>query len=97
MLHLTSVGTMFYLYMVSLVLDKKLNMQVVSAIMKNYEHSVDNEESDATDDAYQYWANEVSKGGGRVPMSTLTDAFVKLPSQKEGFVFGYMISLLEEF
>ena len=68
-------------------------MQVVSAIMENYEPSFASEESDVEGNAYHYWMNEVVKGERRVPKATLTDAFTKLSSQKEGFISGYMISL----
>jgi hypothetical protein len=81
----------------SAVPNNILNMQVISAIMENYESSSDNEDSDGKGDGYQYWVNEVIKQGGRVPMSTLTDAFIKLPSQKEDLIIGYIIGFEKSF
>jgi hypothetical protein len=58
-------------------------MQVVSAIMENYEISITDEDSDGNIKAYEYSMNEVV---GEVGRPVVTDVFMMLP--KEDLVSG---------
>jgi hypothetical protein len=58
-------------------------MQVVSAIMENYEISITDEDSDGNVKAYEYSMSEVVGDVGR---PIVTDVFIRLP--KEEFFSG---------